>query len=56
MKLNILGELVGITAYCDVAHPFCSVIIGGVAGVIMIKGVEFLSAIKVDDAVGAIYL
>ncbi|WP_424096962.1 ammonium transporter [Moorena producens] len=51
---GILGGLVGITASSDVVEPFQSLIIGIVSGVIVILGIDLLSNIKIDDAVGAI--
>ncbi|NEO67689.1 MAG: ammonium transporter, partial [Moorea sp. SIO4G2] len=51
---GILGGLVGITASSDVVEPFQSLFIGIVSGVIVILGVDLLSNIKIDDAVGAI--
>ena len=55
MFLNgILGGLVGITAGADLMSPFESIIIGGLAGVIIVFGVALIDKIKLDDPVGAI--
>ena len=55
MFLNgILGGLVGITAGADVMTPESAIIIGGIAGAIIVFAVAFIDAIKLDDPVGAI--
>jgi Amt family ammonium transporter len=55
MFLNgILGGLVGITAGADVMTPESAIIIGGIAGAIIVFAVAFVDAIKLDDPVGAI--
>ena len=56
MSLNgVLAGLVGITAGCAVATPLGSVIIGVLAGVLVVASVEFFDKIlHVDDPVGAI--
>jgi len=55
MALNgILAGLVGITAGADTVGIFSSVIIGVVAGVIVVGSVMFFDRIKIDDPVGAI--
>lgn len=51
---GILGGLVGITASCDVVSPPQSLIVGTVAGLIFIMGINRLYEIKIDDTVGAI--
>lgn len=51
---GILGGLVGITASCDLLDPWQSIIVGIVAGLIVIGGVNLLSKLEIDDAVGAI--
>ncbi|WP_194767239.1 ammonium transporter [Tamlana sp. I1] len=55
MFLNgILGGLVGITAGADVMSPESAIIIGAIAGVLIVFAVSFVDAIKLDDPVGAI--
>lgn len=55
MFLNgILGGLVGITAGADQMSPTDAIIIGGIAGTIIVLAVSFIDRIKLDDPVGAI--
>ncbi|WP_207427731.1 ammonium transporter [Pedobacter sp. SYSU D00535] len=55
MALNgILAGLVGITAGADVITPAESIIIGLVAGFIVVLAVKLLDALKLDDVVGAV--
>lgn len=55
MFLNgILGGLVGITAGADQMSPNEAVIIGLIAGVLIVAAVAFIDRIKLDDPVGAI--
>ncbi|MEJ1223511.1 ammonium transporter [Sediminicola sp. 1XM1-17] len=55
MFLNgILGGLVGITAGADLMSPLEAIIIGLIAGVIIVLGVALIDKIKLDDPVGAI--
>ena len=55
MALNgILAGLVGITAGADVMTMTTSIVIGLVAGVIVVFSVVFFDRIKIDDPVGAI--
>lgn len=54
MGLNgILGGLVGITACCDCMSTWMALVVGGVAGVIIIFGVLLLDKLQIDDPVGA---
>ena len=55
MALNgILAGLVGITAGADSISPWASVVVGGIAGVLVVVSVLALDKIKIDDPVGAI--
>ncbi len=56
MSLNgALAGLVGITAGCFVVSPFGSVIIGIIAGVLVVLSVEFIDKVlHIDDPVGAV--
>ncbi len=55
MFLNgILGGLVGITAGADLMSPTEAILIGIIAGAIIVLGVAFIDRLKLDDPVGAI--
>lgn len=55
MFLNgILGGLVGITAGADQMSPTDAILIGSIAGLIIVLAVAFVDKIKLDDPVGAI--
>jgi Amt family ammonium transporter len=55
MFLNgILGGLVGITAGADQMSPNEAVIIGLIAGVVIVFGVALIDKLKLDDPVGAV--
>jgi Amt family ammonium transporter len=49
-----LAGLVAITAPCAFVEPWAAVVIGLVAGVIVVLGVRLLDRIRVDDPVGAV--
>jgi len=51
---GVLGGLVGITAGADQMGPTDAVIIGTVAGVIIVFGISLIDKLKLDDPVGAI--
>ena len=51
---GLLAGLVGITAGADVISPMASIIVGAVAGVLVVLSVVALDKAKIDDPVGAI--
>jgi Amt family ammonium transporter len=54
MGLNgILAGLVGITACCDCMTDWMAIVVGAVAGAIVIGGIMLLDKLKIDDPVGA---
>ena len=54
MGLNgILGGLVGITACCDCMSLWMAIVVGIVAGGLIVGGVMLLDKLKIDDPVGA---
>jgi Amt family ammonium transporter len=50
---GILAGLVGITANCDSVSNVEAIIIGGIAGILVVLGNRFLLKLRIDDAVGA---
>jgi Amt family ammonium transporter len=55
MSLNgALAGLVAITSPCATVSPLSSVIIGAVAGVLVVLSVLFFDKIRIDDPVGAV--
>ncbi len=55
MALNgILAGLVGITAGADVINPNMAILVGLIAGMLVVGSVMFFDKIKVDDPVGAV--
>ena len=55
MFLNgILGGLVGITAGADQMSPTDAILIGGIAGILIVFAVSLIDKLKLDDPVGAI--
>ncbi len=55
MFLNgILGGLVGITAGADQMSPTDAILIGSIAGMIIVGGVALIDKLRLDDPVGAI--
>ena len=51
---GVLGGLVGITAGADQMLPMTAIIIGAIAGPIVVAGVAFLDKCRLDDPVGAV--
>ena len=55
MSMNgVLAGLVAITSPCATVVPTSAVIIGAIAGILVVLSVVFFDRIKVDDPVGAI--
>ena len=55
LTLNgVLGGLVGITAGTATVEPWAAVVIGLVAGAIIVYGVALLERFRIDDPVGAV--
>ena len=54
MSLNgALGGLVGITACCDAFTNGWSIVVGAIAGALVVLGVLLLEKVRIDDPVGA---
>ena len=51
---GVLAGLVAITAGCGTVNPFGSLVIGGIAGVLVVFAVLFIDRIHIDDPVGAV--
>ena len=51
---GVLGGLVGITAGADQMTPTDAIIIGLIAGVIVVLGISLIDKLKLDDPVGAV--
>ena len=51
---GFLAGLVAITAPCYWVSPFGSVMIGGIAGVLVILAVDVLEYLRIDDPIGAV--
>ena len=55
MAINgALGGLVAITAGCAYVEPISSMVIGAIAGVLIVAAVPFFDSLRADDPVGAI--
>jgi Amt family ammonium transporter len=50
---GFLGGLVAITAPCYWVNPTGSIIIGGVAGLVVVFAIDFVEFIRIDDPIGA---
>ncbi len=51
---GFLAGLVAITCPCYWVSPTGSIILGGIAGVIVVLGLEFLEWMRIDDPIGAV--
>jgi Amt family ammonium transporter len=51
---GVLGGLVGITAGADQMSPTDAILIGLIAGVIVVLGIALIDKLKLDDPVGAV--
>jgi len=51
---GVLGGLVGITAGADQMTPTDAILIGLIAGVIVVLGIALIDKLKLDDPVGAV--
>ena len=51
---GFLAGLVAITCPCYWVSPLGSVLLGGVAGVLVVYGVELLEWLRIDDPIGAV--
>jgi Amt family ammonium transporter len=51
---GLLAGLVGITAGCAALNNWWAVVVGALAGVLVVFSVAFFDRIKIDDPVGAI--
>ena len=49
-----LAGLVGITASADIITPFEAIVVGGIAGILVVFAAKIFDALKIDDPVGAI--
>jgi ammonium transporter, Amt family len=55
MMLNgAIGALVAITAACAFVAPWAAIVIGAVAGGIVVLGILLVERLKIDDPIGAI--
>lgn len=54
MAMNgALAGLVAITAPCAYVDPWAAILIGAIAGYLVVRGVELLDKLQIDDPVGA---
>jgi Amt family ammonium transporter len=51
---GVLGGLVGITAGADQMSPTDAILIGLIAGIIVVMGIALIDKLKLDDPVGAV--
>ena len=54
MAMNgALAGLVAVTAPCAFIEPWAAMVIGGIGGYLVVRGVELLDKLQIDDPVGA---
>jgi Amt family ammonium transporter len=51
---GFLGGLVAITCPCYWVNPTGAIIIGAIAGVVVVVGVDFIEWLRIDDPIGAV--
>jgi Amt family ammonium transporter len=51
---GFLAGLVAVTCPCYWVSPFGAIMLGGVAGVVVVLGVELLEWMRIDDPIGAV--
>jgi Amt family ammonium transporter len=51
---GFLGGLVAITAPCYWVSPAGALIIGGIAAIVVVLGIDFLEWLRIDDPIGAV--
>src|SRR5690606_36459795 len=51
---GVLAGCVSITANCNIISPVQAILIGAIAGLVMVVGCLLLERIKIDDVVGAV--
>src|SRR5262249_37132224 len=51
---GFLAGLVAITCPCYWVSPLGAVLLGGVAGVVVVAGIDFIEWLRIDDPVGAV--
>jgi Amt family ammonium transporter len=51
---GVLAGLVAITAGCVFVYPWAAVVIGALAGLLVVGAVAFFDRLRIDDPVGAI--
>ena len=51
---GFLGGLVAITCPCYWVNPFGSVVIGAVAGIVVVYGIDLIEHLRIDDPIGAV--
>src|SRR5580692_10588813 len=51
---GFLAGLVAITCPCYWVSPLGAILLGGIAGVVVVLGVELLEYLRIDDPIGAV--